>query len=186
MGWWNNSGLFSSNTITDDFIDERILSDSDISSLEEDSYTWRVIEETRISFGRTIEEEKWLEFKRILVILDWEEVEVEYKLNTSCLLDFNDSTKNAKKYWAKLVNEEEFKAILAKIWIEEFNREFPGVRYSDKNKTIGSEWKMVYFWINESSIWWNMKVCIFSDIDSYWIYSDMWKQFWACSLLIRK
>jgi len=179
----NNDSLFLGDNTNYDFVEESMSSDMDMAFLAEDPYTWEVKTKTE----KVLEiKEKWEKFKKILIELNWEEVEVEYKLDTSCLLDFNHATKNAKKYWAKLVNEEEFKAILAKIWIEEFNREFPGVMYSDKNKTIGSEWKMVYFWINEYSIWWNMKVYIFSDIDQYGIYSNIWKQYWACSLLIRK
>ena len=186
--WDNHSHLFVWDR--DFWYGWEIIPDSAVFSLEEDNndidpYRWVVKTKIKdVLESKEKQENDW--FKKISVKLDWEEVEIEYKLEISCLLDFNSASENAKKNWARLVNMREFNAILSEIWIEEFNREYPWVMYSDKSRTIGWKWKMSYFWINGNCSWWDMMVCIFSDLCEYWIYSQMWKQYWACSLLIKK
>jgi len=185
--WWNNNDLFSGNDwLWDDFCDERLMWEGDNNLLDIDLYIWEVWEKVESVITKTeeIDKSKW--FKKILIELNWEEVEIEYKIDTSELLDFNASVKKSKEFWSRLVNEEEFQAICNSIWNEEFTQVFPWVLYSDKSNTIGAFWKMVYFWVNWYGFWENMKVKIFSKLDMRVHDSEIWKQYGACHILIKK
>jgi len=183
MGWNNKSLFVDRDPWVDDFWDERIVIDDyseDNDLLDIDPYRWEVVKETTwiLDKNKSCEEP---DFEKVEI--DWKKV--EYKIIVKELLNFNEATKRASNIWARLPNEEEFNGIFEAIWIEEFNKYFPGVLYSDSEKTIWSKGGIVYFWLKEFS-WTEVKVKVIYKDDSSNIYNNtIWKQYGACMIVIR-
>jgi len=185
----NNSSLFSCDSSEEeDFRDECLFWIDDDSSgiLDIDPYTWRNAQKVEEIITKTIEKDKIEWFKKVQIELNGELIEVEYKIDTSDLLSFNDAIKKANDNWSRLVNEEEFQAIYNSIWYKEFIKEFPWIMYSDEANTIWSFGKMAYFWINSYGLGLSIKVKIFSNEDSEIYTSEIWKQYGACCIFIKK